>query len=544
MAKEEKIRISGFIAVFMILVIEVFCVITESDGINAHTYWKNKSELIEKASMRRRGYYNRLKKELLRQETEYFFCKIETNLKFIEYRIANIEEIVKVIHINNEQIKEITNRRDQDIAIDDRVTAIEISLSMIDKKTVELFYIFEEISFWINTIDTDILKIIELYYTKEERFDSIKNSLIWKLSVLNKPVAVEMTVLLFLSKIEGMSDFKGDTTKIVKDIREIVLVSEYAPVVEYLNIINALLSTYNYDIIAAGSVGLDYLAKTSVWHVNISEKGISLGEVYVKIMKLFRREISWESISLMDLTPKSIINLIGFEYFISGGIINPKRNDFFKSLEFLMTNIEKVSYDPKLKLPVSLEGSRNMYIDLFKSLWEVSEDAVHKISDVSHKCSNLGIDLYLFRMLRRNFISCKWMYSLDFSSIKINKSNQLSNTWSEMIDLSYLHPLWYICLASKIHKTPLDTDKLHPQNSLKRIVSLLEEKEFIIYLGQIYKNDPSGYIQIMKLCIGIWFSTNIRIVIGNLTEPPEVDVLLNEFIKCLSPGRNIFTTLS
>ncbi|KAI5167009.1 hypothetical protein NEIRO02_1604 [Nematocida sp. AWRm79] len=544
MTKEERIRISGFIAVLMILVIEMLCFITESDGINAHTYWMNKSELTEKAIMRRIEYYNRLKKELLRQEAEYFFCKIETNLKFIEYRIANIKEIVKAIHITNEQIKEITNRRDQDIAIDDRVTAIEISLSMIDKKAVELFYIFETILFWINTIDTDILKIIELHYTKEERFDSIKNSLIWKLSVLNKPVAVEMTILLFLSKIEGTSDFKGDTTKIVKDIREIVHVTEYAPVVEYLNIINALVSTYNYDIIAAGSVGLDYLAKESAWHVNISEKGISLGEVYVKIMKLFRREISWGSISLMDLTPKSIINLIGFEYFISGDIINQKRNDFFKSLEFLIRNIEKVSYDPKLKLPVSLEGCRNMYIDLFKSLWEVSENAVHKISDVSHKCSNLGIDLYLFRMLRRNFISCKWMYSLDFSSIKINEPNQLSNTWSAMIDLSYLHPLWYVCLASKIHKTPLDTDKPHPQNSLKRIVSLLEEKEFIIYPGQIYKNDPSGYIQIMKSCIGVWFSTNITILIGNLTEPPEVDVLLNEFIKYLSPGRNIFTTLS
>ncbi|KAI5189432.1 hypothetical protein NEMIN01_0495 [Nematocida minor] len=133
------------------------------------------------------------------------------------------------------------------------------------------------------------------------------------------------------------------------------------------------------------------------------------------------------------IAAEQIIRLIMIEYLMEGYMLNYRKNCLFSNLEKIIVSADFRKQD--------------RIIDALRLLWNDWYCDLRKDNrSLEDFCRRNGINIDFFERLQSNITYSKWVYGIDKASLDLPSSFSRDQLAREMhFDMSYLHPIWYIC---------------------------------------------------------------------------------------------------
>ncbi|KAI5190689.1 hypothetical protein NEMIN01_1154 [Nematocida minor] len=280
----------------------------------------------------------------------------------------------------------------------------------------------------IHTFNSHMLDFIADYCEKKyEGGSEIHDLVIFKLAKRNKMFAANIVFAFFELEL-SLSDDEIDK----KELRHIVncldnsiskkSISDYAVAVMkdlQKKKVNMLVSADTHFKYKFHGYGLNLFASEDVIDMYLC---------------LIEKDLSETEISrFKDILPKQIIRLVVIEYAMDGHLLNYKKNHLFSNLEKIIVSLE--------------ESEQNKILNGLSMLWEDWYCDSRKI-DLSFEdfCKESYLKIDFFKSLQFSFMYSKWMYDLDMPIPEPENPSARNELAKEIhFDLSYLHPMWYMC---------------------------------------------------------------------------------------------------
>ncbi|KAI5136375.1 hypothetical protein NEAUS04_1560 [Nematocida ausubeli] len=540
MKKSLRKRITlVFLCSFLLCAVYVSGRILEEDIEQAADYWKRKVKLLKDTFERRDKFRALIKKEINQRKVHNILQEIEIDLAPGRESLKSMNKDLERISSLIKSIADISSSKSNKIPIDKRASQIEDNISSIDMLLSQLFFTFEIGSSILENVDRQFLEIIKMHYTENNKFASLESSPIWYLSKANKPVAIELIQYFFLINPKKMMDCKA-LEGMARDLHVRMPHISEMHFGQYVSLVRSLSVVYSNDILHAAGVGIDSLVHNSFFSLSAFKSQNSYAETYAHLLKLCKESSSIQ-IESKKINQKSILNMICLEYFLSGGLINHKRNTLLKVIETIVNSLHMIYLTDKGESNINrVKSSRDSLLSLFSMLWEVRDESFSNVSNISRACNEMEISPKAVRFIRNELIKCRWMYSLDFAVENTLQMKKYNIVFGKMISLSLIHPLWYACIESTTLKESIQRYNTDIYTSVLRMTRIQSaNSDAVIYPSLIFNTEKGKMPDVMRSCIELWFTSDIKVVISEPACHSNVCRVVTRFVEFLSPGRTI-----
>ncbi|KAI5190687.1 hypothetical protein NEMIN01_1152 [Nematocida minor] len=166
-------------------------------------------------------------------------------------------------------------------------------------------------------------------------------------------------------------------------------------------------------------------------HGLITEADSTVVDTYFNLLKENLPDVCTDQLSC--ITPEKVIRVILIEYLMNGCLINSKKNQLFSNLKKTIEKIERVAQDNIL--------------DALCMLWKDWYcDYRRQSLSLEGFCKESRLNTDSLKSLQNILIDSKWMYMIEQHNLNIPVLSLREEIAREMhFDMSYLHPMWYMC---------------------------------------------------------------------------------------------------
>ncbi|KAI5190080.1 hypothetical protein NEMIN01_0865 [Nematocida minor] len=390
----------------------------------------------------------------------------------------------------------------------------------------------------INEYDLHMLEMVEQYGLVENT--NIDGLVLFKLAKKNKIVAAKIIFYLFeMEPCEIENNTVGVAERMHKDIMAHIQHENVKLFISAIrdDIKDRVLKSRTEVLISAGvHVHLLFDRCSSTHKSNPSVLDAETMNVYLSLLK---DDLTESDISLhADITPRQVMGVLAIEFLLNGHLLDHKRNSLFSALGKVISSIGNPA-DSSTNVCENIRKGRaqqNKILDALGTLWnECNLFTSIKHENIASFQKEKSISFSNSEWMANSLISSEWMYDLDTHSPSFEDKFNMGIHF----DMSYTHPLWYICqrCENASHLT---------SNNMRSNLNLFEETENTIVVLRPHRinktDDDSVRAENMKSCIKAWFAPVVEII-SREEDGREYNSIANDFSRYLGACQQKIVTI-
>ncbi|KAI5193291.1 hypothetical protein NEMIN01_2452, partial [Nematocida minor] len=441
------------------------CELSEIDVESINNYWKNRLSYFEKEIVLRIGLFADFRasnSEALALNSDNLFEKSTE----MERRINAMMEELETLRGESSQIIELSSSIlglykyiDNEGSALDKALTLEARIKDGSKRLTEIIIpsldISTSLTKKINSYDFHMVEEIE------ERSGVEKSSLdrlaLFKLAKSNKILAANIIYALSSISLSQLMDDaveEGLITLIHKKIA-----SGFVPKSNVELFVRAVKKDVkNHKINLYISADANFGLLFNIHPMEASDVPLVDSEIMNVYISLLKENLSEEEvIQYTGITSLHVVKLIVIEYIMSARLMDYKSNTVLRNLGKAIEN----EFDP-VEYKISSEElfgiaeniKQDEILNVLTYVWGGYTGKTCLRNMIREVYKDIGIGINEFIAIQCSFEFANWMYDAAMAPLA-NSDAQYSDSLAVPFDMSYTHPLWYICMRYK-HLDDLD----------------------------------------------------------------------------------------
>ncbi|KAI5193202.1 hypothetical protein NEMIN01_2409, partial [Nematocida minor] len=437
------------------------CELDKDNMKNIYIYWKNRLSYFEKEIVPRIGLFANFRasnSEALALNSDNLFEKSAEMEKGICAMAQELETLKKessqIIELSSSIFKLYKDVNNRGSTLDKaQKETLEARIKDGSKRLTEIIIpsldISTSLTKKINNYDFHMVEVIE------ERSGVEKSSLdrlaLFKLAKSNKILAAN--IIYALSSI-SLSQLESDAVeeKLVTLIHE-KIASDFVPksnVELFVRAVKKDVVKYKNNLYISADTNFGLLF--NIHPMETSDVPLIDSEIMNVYISLLKENLSEEEVSqYAGITSLHVLKLMVIEYIMSGRLMDYKSNTVLRNLRKAIEN----EFDP-VKYKINSEVMFGRFQDLKQDeilniltyVWGGYTGNPRLENIIEKVCKRIGIKRNNFTVIQRSFKYANWMYDAAMAPLA-GSDGQYSDSLGVPFDMSYTHPLWYVCMRYK-----------------------------------------------------------------------------------------------
>ncbi|KAI5193197.1 hypothetical protein NEMIN01_2405 [Nematocida minor] len=520
------------------------CELTKDDAKEIKKYWTNRASYFGKETNIRSEFFTNFRAlnfhalALISDKRLEKSTEIETRMSAIMEEFEHFEkESSKVIEATNSILAlygciDSLNSSDANKGQtkEEFEAGVKENESKLKKLITPVLDISTSLTRKINKYDSYMVEVIEEHNGIKKEIIELHNLALFKLAKSNKILAADIIYTLSEINPSDLCD-EGAKEKMVESLCERILsgVISKSSIQLFVEFIEKDVVDNHMNLLLSGARHF-YLLFGPYVPINANKPSLIDDGTLNMYLNLLEENIDEEELEeYMDITPKQVVKLVVIEYVMSRYLMDCKSNTLFRNLGKIVESMfGPIEYSTHFQEDFRIEKEKQDRI--LKSLSYIWSN--QKNNDIYNQarelCSEIGIGHYSFKEIHSSFVSAKWMYEGAIAPLA-NTDDQHSDNLGVLLDISYIHPLWYICKRCE-HVSSLGSISSNNSHLFSQI-----EKDRVILRPHAIKASDSKLAQAkrMKGCIRAFFSNDIEIV-NREKDGDRYSEIVNDFCSYLS----------